>query len=154
MIIIKTHIYGRDGLMQSEITNIGNSEVDGTVWLDINTDGIKPNANLGYDTIRLSFNRDSAFESQYFGFKIHSFTNSEKRFGKNNLKLVGELSQISKTTITSAFELNEIKVDANKMFNAIETVSNKLNEIVEKEIKEWEELNANQNVIEMEESKL
>lgn len=40
------------------------------------------------------------------------------------------------------------------MFNAIETVSNKLNEIVEKEIKEWEELNANQNVIEMEESKL
>ena len=57
-------------------------------------------------------------------------------------------------TIYDAFELNEIKVDANKMFNAIETASNKLNEIVEKEIKEWEELNANQNVIEMEESKL
>lgn len=159
MIIIKTHIYESDilqrrTLLQSKTKIIDDPEVDGTIWLDINKNGINPNSNLEYDTIRLSTNRDSVLESQYFGFTLHSFTNFEKQFEKNRLKLVGDLSQISKINISSAYKVAEIKADTDKMFDAIKIVSDKLNEIVEKEIKKWKELDDDRNLFRISRSEL
>lgn len=141
MIIIKAHIYVKNNLMQSKTKIINNSGVDGTLWLDINKNGIKPNVN---DTVNLTYGRDNILESRYFAFRLSSPNDWSKLFKKDKLDLVGDLIQLPRLNTISIFKINEIKADADELFEAIELSLNTFDEFIEDEAKEWEELSDNQ----------
>lgn len=125
MVIIKTHIYQNEELSQSKTNIIDNLDVDGTIWLHISKD------NTGCDDIYIDPDEISGIESQYYRFRFYYDYSEQKLDGLN---IIGVLKQIESVNITSDVGVKKLKEDADKLFEAVEIVKGKLNEIFEEEI--------------------
>ena len=65
MIIIKTHIYENQELIESKTKIIDKLDLDGTIWLHISKD------NTGYDNAYIDPDEISGIESQYYRFRFY-----------------------------------------------------------------------------------
>ena len=125
MIIIKTHIYENQELIESKTKIIDKLDLDGTIWLHISKD------NTGYDNVYIDPDEISGIESQYYRFRFY-YDYSEQKL--DSLNIIGVLKQIESVDITNSSQVKRLKADADKLFEAVEMVKGKLNEIVEEEV--------------------
>ena len=125
MIIIKTHIYENQELIESKTKIIDKLDLDGTIWLHISKD------NTGYDNVYIDPDEISGIESQYYRFRFY-YDYSEQKL--DSLNIIGVLKQLESVDITNSSQVKRLKADADKLFEAVEMVKGKLNEIVEEEV--------------------
>ena len=125
MIIIKTHIYENQELIESKTKIIDKLDLDGTIWLHISKD------NTGYDDVYIDPDEISGIESQYYRFRFY-YDYSEQKL--DSLNIIGVLKQLESVDITNSSQVKRLKADADKLFEAVEMVKGKLNEIVEEEV--------------------
>ncbi|PEG96397.1 hypothetical protein CP360_06930 [Lactobacillus sp. UMNPBX9] len=125
MIIIKTHIYENQELIESKTKIIDKLDLDGTIWLHISKD------NTGYDNVYIDPDEISGIESQYYRFRFYYDYSEQKLDGLN---IIGVLRQIESVNITSDVGVKKLKEDADKLFEAVEMVKGKLKEIVGEEV--------------------
>lgn len=125
MIIIKTHIYENQELIESKTKIIDKLDLDGTIWLHISKD------NTGYDNAYIDPDEISGIESQYYRFRFY-YDYSEQKL--DSLNIIGVLKQLESVDITNSSQVKRLKADADKLFEAVEMVKGKLNEIVEEEV--------------------
>ena len=125
MIIIKTHIYENQELIESKTKIIDKLDLDGTIWLHISKD------NTGYDNVYIDPDEISGIESQYYRFRFY-YDYSEQKL--DSLNIIGVLKQIESVDITNSSQVKRLKADADKLFEAVEMVKGELNEIVEEEV--------------------
>lgn len=125
MIIIKTHTYKNQELIESKTKIIDKLDLDGTIWLHISKD------NTGYDDVYIDPDEISGIESQYYRFRFY-YDYSEQKL--DSLNIIGVLKQIESVDITNSSQVKRLKADADKLFETVEMVKGKLNEIVEEEV--------------------
>ena len=125
MIIIKTHIYENQELIESKTKIIDKLDLDGTIWLHISKD------NTGYDDVYIDPDEISGIESQYYRLRFY-YDYSEQKL--DSLNIIGVLKQIESVDITNSSQVKRLKADADKLFETVEMVKGKLNEIVEEEV--------------------
>ena len=125
MIIIKTHIYENQELIESKTKIIDKLDLDGTIWLHISKD------NTGYDNVYIDPDEISGIESQYYRFRFY-YDYSEQKL--DSLNIIGVLKQLESVDITNSSQVKRLKADADKLFEAVEMVKGELNEIVEEEV--------------------
>ena len=125
MIIIKTHTYKNQELIESKTKIIDKLDLDGTIWLHISKD------NTGYDDVYIDPDEISGIESQYYRFRFY-YDYSEQKL--DSLNIIGVLKQIESVDITNSSQVKRLKADADKLFEAVEMVKGELNEIVEEEV--------------------
>ena len=125
MIIIKTHIYENQELIESKTKIIDKLDLDGTIWLHISKD------NTGYDNVYIDPDEISGIESQYYRFRFYYDYSEQKLDGLN---IIGVLRQIESVNITSDVGVKKLKEDSDKLFEAVEMVKGKLKEIVGEEV--------------------
>ena len=125
MIIIKTHTYKNQELIESKTKIIDKLDLDGTIWLHISKD------NTGYDDVYIDPDEISGIESQYYRFRFY-YDYSEQKL--DSLNIIGVLKQIESVDITNDVGVKKLKADADKLFEAVEMVKGELNEIVEEEV--------------------
>lgn len=125
MIIIKTHTYKNQELIESKTKIIDKLDLDGTIWLHISKD------NTGYDDIYIDPDEISGIESQYYRFRFY-YDYSEQKL--DSLNIIGVLKQLESVDITNSSQVKRLKADADKLFEAVEMVKGELNEIVEEEV--------------------
>lgn len=125
MIIIKTHTYKNQELIESKTKIIDKLDLDGTIWLHISKD------NTGYDDVYIDPDEISGIESQYYRFRFY-YDYSEQKL--DSLNIIGVLKQLESVDITNSSQVKRLKADADKLFEAVEMVKGKLNEIVEEEV--------------------
>ena len=125
MIIIKTHTYKNQELIESKTKIIDKLDLDGTIWLHISKD------NTGYDDVYIDPDEISGIESQYYRFRFY-YDYSEQKL--DSLNIIGVLKQLESVDITNSSQVKRLKADADKLFEAVEMVKGELNEIVEEEV--------------------
>ena len=132
MIIIKTHTYKNQELIESKTKIIDKLDLDGTIWLHISKD------NTGYENVYIDPDEISGIESQYYRFRFY-YDYSEQKL--DSLNIIGVLKQLESVDITNSSQVKRLKADADKLFEAVEMVKGELNEIVEEEVskgKNWD----------------
>ncbi|MDF4188174.1 hypothetical protein PV941_03685 [Ligilactobacillus salivarius] len=125
MIIIKTHTYKNQELIESKTKIIDKLDLDGTIWLHISKD------NTGYDDVYIDPDEISGIESQYYRFRFY-YDYSEQKL--DSLNIIGVLKQLESVDITNSSQVKRLKADADKLFEAVKMVKGELNEIVEEEV--------------------
>ena len=125
MIIIKTHTYKNQELIESKTKIIDKLDLDGTIWLHISKD------NTGYENVYIDPDEISGIESQYYRFRFY-YDYSEQKL--DSLNIIGVLKQLESVDITNSSQVKRLKADADKLFEAVEMVKGELNEIVEEEV--------------------
>ena len=125
MIIIKTHTYKNQELIESKTKIIDKLDLDGTIWLHISKD------NTGYDDVYIDPDEISGIESQYYRFRFY-YDYSEQKL--DSLNIIGVLKQLESVDITNSSQVKRLKADADKLFEAVEMVKGELNEIAEEEV--------------------